>query len=909
MRDMVSEPIKIMDLQRGSDAELMNCLKSIVQSDDPDVIELALNSLNEIIVNENSCNFDHCLKRLFTEEEIKNVDQVPNLFDWFSTKFPNFPWPSLSNDMAKFLSKSAEHFKNQPPCLAEILQLFNRYQKKDCYRSPDHEDLCEAIVKILFYMPQPKPKDVKKYCKDLEEIKGFLKSLCRNKDRTDISNTALNCFKTMCELIFSNMNGPKPSTEPSSALVMVLQIVEDNFWKSHMGVVVEEMTSLVKNDEKISKILFYFCKWLLQPPENNVNYLSSWLCLFISHLEPLNKTHIIENIANEILPSMSHYLKLDEFYKISSDNNILIPLVRAIRLHNTYHRMMSQIATYFKNTDLRPTSPKHRFLQEIIYIAYDLRKHVIRYNQPCPQCKGIEDWVRENFPNLPYNKKDIYPSTSYGRLCGSKVGLVNLGNTCYMNSVLQALVMTKQFCNEVLLYKPNDLNEQTVLKNLQNLFALLKFSSRHDLHPDEVLRASRPPYFMPGQQQDSSEFLCHLLDVMYEQEKSIILRNSSSDQSINSPLKVEDKEMTDVEGIQSSQMQEDGSLSMTKWTTEENLSEGVFLKRKTRSLSDFYKGEESAQTQNVLSDSHSDSTDSGIQSVGGEDCTSSSSSTSSPGSSSNYLVHRVFGGELRVSYQCLRCDNQSHNTDSFRDLQLCFLDSLKFTENINVQGLINANYLTPETLTGDNKYRCDKCANLCDASRIIKVLKAPAHLILTLKHFRYNSETRLRQKLRNKIQYDQTIQLPVFDQDPVSYKLYAAVVHSGYSMDYGHYFTYACDADSQWYKFNDSYVSETTFEDFKRLEPPDTPYILFYKKCTDAREQEDVELMSLSKRLQDYVEDDRRMHGEDRRNIHIAKPSALRYNYYNRDRNDDDDDKPPSHCRSGCSVPHNTCLY
>ncbi|CAB0035988.1 unnamed protein product [Trichogramma brassicae] len=559
MRDMVSEPIKIMDLQRGSDAELMNCLKSIVQSDDPDVVELALNSLNEIIVNENSCNFDHCLKRLFTEEEIKNVDQVPNLFDWFSTKFPNFPWPSLSNDMAKFLSKSAEHFKNQPPCLAEILQLFNRYQKKDCYRSPDHEDLCEAIVKILFYMPQPKPKDVKKYCKDLEEIKGFLKSLCRNKDRTDISNTALNCFKTMCELIFNNMNGPKPATEPSSALVMVLQIVEDNFWKNHMGGVVEEMTSLVKNDDRIS--------------------------------------------------------------------------------------------------------------------------------------------------------------------------------------------------------------------------------------------------------------------------------------------------------------------------------------------------EESAQTQNVLSDSHSDSTDSGIQSVGGEDCTSSSSSASSSGSSSNYLVHRVFGGELRVSYQCLRCDNQSHNTDSFRDLQLCFLDSLKLTDNINVQGLINANYLTPETLTGDNKYRCDKCANLCDASRIIKVLKAPAHLILTLKHFRYNSETRLRQKLRNKIQYDQTIQLPVFDQDPVSYKLYAAVVHSGYSMDYGHYFTYACDGDSQWYKFNDSYVSETTFEDFKRLEPPDTPYILFYKKCTDAREQEDVELMSLSKRLQDYVEDDRRMHGEDRRNIRIAKPSASRYNYYNRDRNDDDDDKPPSHCQ------------
>lgn len=77
-----------------------------------------------------------------------------------------------------------------------------------------------------------------------------------------------------------------------------------------------------------------------------------------------------------------------------------------------------------------------------------------------------------------------------------------------MNSVLQALLMTRQFCYEVLIYKPsNKVDDEVVLKKLQNLFALLLYSKRISLAPTEILLASRPAYFLPGQQQDSSEFL------------------------------------------------------------------------------------------------------------------------------------------------------------------------------------------------------------------------------------------------------------------------------------------------------------------------------------------------------------------------------------------------------------------
>jgi len=318
-------------------------------------------------------------------------------------------------------------------------------------------------------------------------------------------------------------------------------------------------------------------------------------------------------------------------------------------------------------------------------------------------------------------------------------------------------------------------------------------------------------------------------------------------------------------------------------------------------LNVFVTGEELGQR---LSDSHSDSTDSGIQSVGGEETGTYTS-----------LVHRVLGGECQITYQCAQCDTSSRNTDKFRDLQLCFPEEIQENQEVSVQDLINY-YLTPEKLTGENKYRCDKCTKLCDAQRIITILQAPAHLILTLKHFRYDFDSRLRTKLRHKVVYNDTIQLPV-SAIPYTvaetYHLYAAVVHSGYSMDYGHYFTYACDSKQNWYKFNDSFVTQTMFEDFKSLKPPDTPYILFYEKSgahDGIYEDDKPELSTLSKRLQELVANDTTDYIEELRRRAIASQrSQLPTKPLRQHNNTDDDNPPPSSCRGAIDVPANRFLY
>lgn len=79
-------------------------------------------------------------------------------------------------------------------------------------------------------------------------------------------------------------------------------------------------------------------------------------------------------------------------------------------------------------------------------------------------------------------------------------GLKNLRNTCYINSALQALFMTKEFSRELLM--TNELNTEDV--QIQKIFALLLGSERKRLNFRFAIDSIRP-------QKDATKYMIYLL--------------------------------------------------------------------------------------------------------------------------------------------------------------------------------------------------------------------------------------------------------------------------------------------------------------------------------------------------------------------------------------------------------------
>lgn len=202
--------------------------------------------------------------------------------------------------------------------------------------------------------------------------------------------------------------------------------------------------------------------------------------------------------------------------------------------------------------------------------------------------------------------------------------------------------------------------------------------------------------------------------------------------------------------------------------------------------------------------------------------------------------------------------------------------------SLTVSDLIN-HFLCPEMLTEDNKYRCETCASLQDAEKVVELSTGPQYLILTLLRFSFDLKAMRRRKILDNVTIPLILKLPVQInphrsenvsmesssrsisaniQQSATYDLCTVIVHSGLSSESGHYYCYSrdcmdkdghkapstgikkfasdkhLDMEIQWYLFNDTRVSFSSFESVSNITsffPKDTAYVLFYRHRTQGQ--------------------------------------------------------------------------
>ena len=194
---------------------------------------------------------------------------------------------------------------------------------------------------------------------------------------------------------------------------------------------------------------------------------------------------------------------------------------------------------------------------------------------------------------------------------------------------------------------------------------------------------------------------------------------------------------------------------------------------------------------------------------------------------------------METYYTCQTCNLTSIVRDWFRGLHLA-IPQAPVTDSVLTVGDLVQHYLAPELLSGGNQYQCDNCNMLRDAVKTTRLSSAPDYLNITLLRFKYDRTTELGAKVFTTVDYPKELVLPVTGGG-VHYRLYSVVIHSGYSSNDGHYYTWCSNpASSSWLLLNDSQVSQATWEQFKQQTRNDTAYLLFYVKIGAQEASENV---------------------------------------------------------------------
>lgn len=195
---------------------------------------------------------------------------------------------------------------------------------------------------------------------------------------------------------------------------------------------------------------------------------------------------------------------------------------------------------------------------------------------------------------------------------------------------------------------------------------------------------------------------------------------------------------------------------------------------------------------------------------------------------SHSIITELFTGLYYSKITCSECNGISNTFEPFTTIAVPTKD---YGEATLAECL--SDFSKEDILTGVNSYRCKRCNKNVTATKRMYIWEPPEVLIIQL--VRFKNHGRFTSKTNYKVTFpinDLTLDdnfIDIHKQNNCTYDLWAISEHRGRSKEFGHYVAYGKNAiNNKWYEFDDNNIVHIPDEDLSKEVITQNAYMLIY---------------------------------------------------------------------------------